>query len=102
MNEKTNPNTVAEAIAAEAIDDEMLAEYDFSQAVRSNPYQHLNQAPITIKTNTGDRDTHIKTVEVSATVAIDGSVTLQLPPEITPGEHRITLLIQENLTPQTA
>jgi hypothetical protein len=49
----------------------------------------------------GDRTIQIKTVEVFATVAIDGKVTLQLPSHILPGEHRITLLIQENLTPQT-
>lgn len=97
MNEETKPNT-----AAEAIDDEMLDEYDFSQAVRGNPYRQLNHSSIKIETPTGDRDIQIKTVEVSATVATDGSVTLQLPPEITPGEHRITLLIQENLAPQTA
>jgi len=97
MNKETKSNA-----AAEAIDDEMLAEYDFSSAVRRNPYQHLNQAPITIKTNTGDRDIQIKTIEVSATVATDGTVTLQLPPDIAPGEHRITLLIQENLAPHTA
>ena len=97
MNEETKPNS-----AAEAIDDEVLDEYDFSNAVRGNPYRPLNHSPIKIETSTGDREIQIKTVEVSATVATDGTVTLQLPPDITPGEHRITLLIQENLSPQTA
>lgn len=96
MNEEPKPNP-----AAEAIDDEMLDEYDFSKAVRSNPYRHLNQSPIKIKSSTGGQEIQIKTVEVSAIVAPDGKVTLQLPSDITPGEHRITLLIQENLTPQT-
>jgi hypothetical protein len=52
-----------------------------------------------MQTRTGDREVQIKTVEVLATVAADGQVVLQLPPEITPGNHRITLLIEENLTP---
>jgi hypothetical protein len=96
MNEETKDKSDAELIT----DDEMLDEYDFSQAIRGNPYMHLSQAPIKIITNTGDQDIQIKTVEVSAIVAIDGKVTLQLPPEITPGNHRITLLIQKTLTPQ--
>ncbi|NJR40779.1 MAG: hypothetical protein HC781_20510 [Leptolyngbyaceae cyanobacterium CSU_1_4] len=100
MNEDTKSN----------LDTEMLDEYDFSQAVRGNPYPQLHQANIKIETKEGDplsisaaaRIVQIKTVEVTATVAPDGKVTLQLPPEITPGEHHITLLIQENLMPQTA
>jgi hypothetical protein len=90
MNEATNPN----------LDSEMLDEYDFSKAVRGNPYLRLSQPQITIETKEGDSNTEhrqvqIKTVEVSATVTADGKVTLQLPPSIAPGEHRITLLIQE-------
>lgn len=96
MNKESKPD-----IAAETIEDEMLDEYDFSKAIRGNPYQHLKQSPIKIKTITGGQEIQIKTVEVSAMVAPDGTVTLQLPPDITPGEHRITLLIQENLSPQT-
>ncbi len=46
----------------------------------------------------GDRQVVIKTVEVMAVVNSNGDVTLQLPPDISPGEHRITLLIEENLT----
>jgi hypothetical protein len=84
----------------ELSDDDLQDEYDFSQAVRGNPYQHLSQAPIRVVTRAGDQEIQIKTVEVSAIVATDGKVTLQLPPEVTPGKHRITLLIQENLTPQ--
>jgi hypothetical protein len=98
MNEDTKHKPDAEVMS----EDEILDEYDFSQAVRGNPYRHLNQASVRIETKTGDREVQIKTVEVVATVEIDGKVTLQLPPEITPGEHHITLLIQENLTPQTA
>jgi hypothetical protein len=89
MSEELNQKSRAEAIA----DDEMLDEYDFSQAIRGNPYRYLSQSPIKINTNAGDREIQIKTVEVFATVAVDGKVTLQLPPEISPGEHRITLLI---------
>jgi hypothetical protein len=90
MNEATNPNH------------EMLDEYDFSQAVRGNPYARLSQPKITIETPEGDRQVQIKTVEVLATVTADGKVTLQFPPDIAPGEHHITLLIQENLVHQTA
>lgn len=97
MSENPKDKPDAEAIT----DDEMLDEYDFSQAIRGNPYQHLSQAPIKIGTSAGDQNIQIKTVEVSAIVAIDGKVTLQLPPDVTPGKHRITLLIQETLTPQT-
>ena len=97
MSEDPKDKPDAEAIT----DDEMLDEYDFSQAIRGNPYQHLSQAPIKIGTSAGDQKIQIKTVEVSAIVAIDGKVTLQLPPNVTPGKHRITLLIQESLTPQT-
>ena len=97
MNENSKHNLDAEAIRG----DDMLDEYDFSQAVRGNPYRRLSQSSIKIETRVGDREVQIKTVEVLATVAPDGKVTLQLPLDITPGEHRITLLIQENLTPQT-
>lgn len=97
MNEEPKHNPEAEVIT----DDEMLDEYDFSQAVRGNPYRQLSQSPVKIETRAGDRKIQIKTVEVLATISADGKVTLQLPPDIPPGEHRITLLIQENLTPQT-
>ncbi|MGV0024739.1 hypothetical protein [Phormidesmis priestleyi] len=106
MNEETKYNASADTISSSdpqgVADDEMLDEYDFSQAVRGNPYQHLSQSPIKINTSEGNQDIQIKTVEVLAIVAADGKVTLQLPPDITPGEHHITLLIQENQTPQTA
>jgi DUF4097 and DUF4098 domain-containing protein YvlB len=95
MNKNTEHNSDSGAIA-----DEMLDEYDFSQAVRGNPYRHLNQSSIKIETPTGNQEVIINTVEVRATVTTDGKVTLQLPPNISPGEHHITLLIQENLTSQ--
>jgi hypothetical protein len=92
MNEATNPN-----LDRAMSNSEMLDEYDFSQAVRGNPYGRLNPPKITIETPEGDRQVQIKTVEVIATVTAEGKVTLQLPPDIAPGEHYITLLIQENL-----
>jgi hypothetical protein len=97
MNEATNPN-----LNPEMSNSEMLDEYDFSQAVRGNPYGRLNPPRITIETQEGDRQVQLKTVEVLATVTAEGKVTLQLPPDIAPGEHHITLLIQENLIHQTA
>ncbi|NJL42167.1 MAG: hypothetical protein HC899_40205 [Leptolyngbyaceae cyanobacterium SM1_4_3] len=75
--------------------DEMLDEYDFSQAVRGNPYQHLAHSKVRIDGSNGDREVYIKTIEASAIVDSDGKVTIQLPPDISPGEHHITLLIQE-------
>ena len=79
------------------IDDEMLEEYDFSRATRGNPYINRLNRTVTIETADGvDRTIQIKTVEITAIVAADGTTTLQLPPNITPGQHRITLLIQED------
>jgi hypothetical protein len=79
---------------SQVIDDEMREEYDFSRATRGNPYRHLMQR-VTIETVSGlDRTVQIKTVEVIAIVNPDGTVTFKLPPEIPPGEHRMTVLIQ--------
>jgi hypothetical protein len=75
----------------------MLPEYDFSHAVRANPRQQLDSLKVRIVTQAGDRQVVIKTVEVTAVVNSDHEITLQLPPDISPGEHRITLLIEENL-----
>ena len=78
------------------IDDEMLEEYDFSRATRGNPYTDRLNRTVTIEVADGiDRTIQIKTVEITAIVAADGTTTLQFPPNITPGQHRITLLIQE-------
>jgi hypothetical protein len=50
---------------------------------------------VTIETVSGpDRTVQIKTVEVIAIVNPGGTVTFKLPPEIPPGEHRMTVLIQ--------
>jgi hypothetical protein len=92
MNAETNPN----------LDNEMLDEYDFSQAVRGNPYSRLSQSSIKIETKEGDRQVQIKTVEALVTVTPDGKVTLQLPPDVAPGEHHVTLLIQENVIHRSA
>jgi glutaredoxin len=88
MNEATNPNL-------ETPDQDMLEEYDFSKAVRGNPYGRITSPQITIETQQENRQVQIKTVEALATVTADGKITLQLPPDITPGEHHVTLLIQE-------
>ena len=37
----------------------------------------------------------MKTIETRVTVTADGKVTLQLPPDIPPGEHKIVLVIDE-------
>ena len=37
----------------------------------------------------------MKTIETILTVGADGKASLQLPPEIPPGEHRAVLVIEE-------
>ncbi len=67
-----------------------------NRTTRGNPYQHLVKRPVKIETADGSHHSvSIKTIEISAIVAPNGTLTLQLPPDITPGEHRITLLIKE-------
>jgi hypothetical protein len=39
----------------------------------------------------------VKTLTTIATVTDDGKVTLQLPPDIAPGEHQVVLVIDENI-----
>ena len=38
----------------------------------------------------------MKTIETLAKVDPHGTLTLQVPPEIPPGEHRVVLVIEEN------
>jgi hypothetical protein len=74
----------------------MREEYDFSRAKRGNPYLNRLSHKATIETaDGGDRTVQIKTIELTAIVSPEGTTTLQLPPDITPGQHRITILIQE-------
>ena len=37
----------------------------------------------------------MRTIEMTVTISGDGKLVLQLPPDITPGEHRIVLVIEE-------
>lgn len=39
----------------------------------------------------------MKTISTIATVTADGKVTLQLPPDITPGKHQVVLVIDEDI-----
>ncbi|HIK31672.1 MAG TPA: hypothetical protein IGS17_21855 [Oscillatoriales cyanobacterium M59_W2019_021] len=76
-------------------DEDLLDEYDFSQAVRGNPRQYLRaRSTVRIETENGDIEARIMTVEVKAIVDDNGNVTIQLPYEISPGEYSMTLLIQ--------
>jgi len=93
MNKNSRPDLPPNHVEAT----EMLDEYDFSHAVRGNPRQWLNSLRVKIEAQTGDRQVVIRTVEVVAVVNASGEVTLQLPPNISPGEHHITLLIEENV-----
>jgi hypothetical protein len=86
---------------SEAEDSEILEEYDFSQVTRGR-YSRGDRAnpeeiTVTIDSEAGEREVVIRTVEVFATVAEDGKLTVQLPADISAGEHRIVLLIEEEL-----
>lgn len=72
----------------------MIEEYDFSQATHPNPYSLRGDRHVTIETATGERHIKIETVEVRAIVNPDGSVNLQMPPDIGPGEYQFTVLVQ--------
>jgi hypothetical protein len=94
MNEDSKSNFNSDAIE----DSDLQDEYDFSQAVRGKykNRRHSSKATVTIQSDSDSRDVSIKTIEVTAIVPEDGKLTLQLPPEITPGTHRIVLLIEES------
>jgi hypothetical protein len=72
------------------------AEFAFDRARRITPEEHQRFKAMVAdaRVNIDDRTVQIQTVELLATVAPDGTTSLQLPPEIPPGQHRITLLIQ--------
>lgn len=42
----------------------------------------------------------MKTIETTVTVTADGKLTVQLPPDVPPGEHQIVLVIDEKLLPE--
>ncbi len=37
----------------------------------------------------------VRTIETIATVTLDGTLTVRVPPDIEPGEHRITVVFDE-------
>ncbi len=41
----------------------------------------------------------MRTIETKAIVEADGTLTVQLPPEVTPGEHQVVLVIEEVVSP---
>ena len=42
----------------------------------------------------------MKTLQATATVDAQHRVTIQLPPDIEPGEHRLTIVVDEAAEPQ--
>ncbi|NEU75916.1 hypothetical protein PI95_025990 [Hassallia byssoidea VB512170] len=40
----------------------------------------------------------MKAIQTTATVTSDGKITLQLPPDIPPGEHQVVVIIDEKLS----
>ncbi|BAY42643.1 hypothetical protein SAMD00079811_02210 [Scytonema sp. HK-05] len=42
----------------------------------------------------------MKTIETIATVTADGKITVQLPPDIPAGEHRVVVVIDEQPLPK--
>ncbi len=41
----------------------------------------------------------LRSIETTATVEEDGTVTLRLPPSVPPGVHRVVLVIEEDEAP---
>lgn len=41
----------------------------------------------------------MKSMQTTATVSVDGKLTVQLPPSIPPGEHRVLLVIDDGAMP---
>jgi hypothetical protein len=41
------------------------------------------------------RNETMRTIETTAIVAADGKLTIQIPPDIEPGEHKVVLVIEE-------
>ncbi|MBW4695134.1 MAG: hypothetical protein KME27_25570 [Lyngbya sp. HA4199-MV5] len=39
----------------------------------------------------------MRTIETTATITADGQLTLQVPPDLSPGQHRVVLVIDEQL-----
>ena len=37
----------------------------------------------------------MRTIETTATVTNDGKLTIQIPPDIEPGEHKVVIVIEE-------
>src|SRR6266542_5848192 len=40
----------------------------------------------------------MKTIEATATISPDGTLTVHVPPEVPPGEHRVVVVIEEQST----
>ena len=40
----------------------------------------------------------MRTIETTATIEADGTLTVKLPPDIEPGQHRVVLVIDEATT----
>jgi mRNA-degrading endonuclease RelE of RelBE toxin-antitoxin system len=80
-------------------------EYDFSKAVRVKYHEkyrtYQGKIPVNITSNDGDRYVTLCTVKVEAIVTPDGKLTVQLNGDITPGEYRVTLIIEEPATLNT-
>lgn len=84
---------------------EFIDGYDFSKAVRgkyNEKYRsYQGKIPVNITSNDGDRYVTLRTVKVEAIVTPDGKLTVQLDGDITPGEYRVTLIIEEPATSNT-
>ncbi|MBW4695123.1 MAG: hypothetical protein KME27_25515 [Lyngbya sp. HA4199-MV5] len=39
----------------------------------------------------------MRTIETTATITKDGQLTLQVPPDLSPGQHRVVVVIDEQL-----
>lgn len=43
----------------------------------------------------------MRSIATTATVAPDGTLTAQVPPDVPPGEHRIVVMVDEEAAPDT-
>jgi hypothetical protein len=62
-------------------------------------YDDLNVETIVFAKKVED---DMKSMQTTATASVDGKLTVQLPPSITPGEHHVLLIIDDGAAPSKA
>jgi hypothetical protein len=102
MNKVSNQNDDYEM---PEVHSELIDGYDLSKAVRGKYHDqyrsYQGKIPVKITSADGDRYVTLRTVKAEAIVTPDGKLTVQLDGDITPGEYRVTLIIEEPATSNT-